>query len=186
MPYAPRMQVFFRSRVEIERFLRELHLVSCPVCGVTGSFVRHGYVWGYVTPGKWGIRRWRIYCTPTRDGCAKAPSVCLAATLLRRYFTTAQLWAFIRELMRASSIKAAWERCEFRLPLDMAYRLVNRIRICQPILRTHPYSRSPPPEEECAGSTLQQVFTHLRSAFGDDAVVSTYQQKLQKDFLAIA
>ena len=186
MPYAPRMQVFFGSRLENERFLRGLHLQSCPVCGATESFVRHGYVWGYVTPGQWGIRRWRIHCKRARGGCGKAPSVCLAATLLRRYFTAVQLWAFIRELVRAPSVKAAWERCDFRLPLDMAYRLAKRLRICQPILRTHLCSRAPPPEGECAGSTLQQVFMHLRSAFGDDAAASTYQQMLQRDFLAIA
>lgn len=180
------MRVFYRSRSDIEEFLRALHQVSCPVCGGTGTFVRYGYVWGYVTPGQWGIRRWRIHCKRARGGCTKTPSVCLASTLLRRYFTAAQLWAFIQELMCAPSIKAAWERCAFHLPVDMAYRLVRRLRLCQPILRTHLSSRAPPPEEECAGSTLQQVFIHLRSAFSDDAAVSTYQQMLQRDFLAIA
>lgn len=180
------MQVFFECRAHLDAYLDRLHLLSCVRCGRTGAFVRHGYIRGYVSPEQRGVRAWRVYCKPERGGCGCAPSIRLAGSLLRRCFSTAELWAFIRELCQAPSTKSAWEKSGIRMPLDIAYRLVKRLHLCRPVLRTCLCSRGPPPREKCEGSALQQVAEHLRSALGDERTISAYQQLLQKDFLAIA
>jgi hypothetical protein len=72
------------------------------------------------------------------------------------------------------------------MPLDMAYRLVTRLGLCQSVLRTQLCSRAPPPKLTGQGCGLLQVYEHLRSTFGDKNAVSHYQKMQQKDFLAKA
>lgn len=180
------MRTFFECRSEIVTFLNQLHLLICPFCGASGSFVRHGFIRGYVSPNQRGIRAWRILCKRARGGCGRAPSVRLAENLMHRCVTATPLWSFLLALLQAPSVKAAWEACGSRLSLDTGYRLYKRLGLAQSILRTHLHSRAPPPKRRCAGSTLLQMIEHLQDTFGDACAISAYQQDLQKDFLAIA
>lgn len=86
--------------------------------------------------------------------------------------------------MRGDSIKAAWEYSGIRLHLENAYRIRHRLLLVQPVLRTRLCSRAPPPTKNTAGSPLLQVFDHLQAAFGTENPISTYQEVLQRDFLA--
>ena len=180
------MRTFFESRSEIETFLNQLHLLICPFCGARSTFVRHGFIHGYVSPEQRGIRAWRILCKRTRGGCGRAPSVRLAENLMHRCVTATALWSFLLALLQAPSVKAAWELCGIRLSLDTGYRLYKRLGLVQSVLRTCLHSRAPPPEATCAGSWFLQVIRHLKDAFGHSCAVNAYQQALQKDFLAIA
>ena len=179
------MRTFFESRCEIETFLNQLHLLVCPFCGATETFVRHGFIRGYISPVQRGIRAWRVHCKRKRGGCGRAPSVRLAENLMHRCLTATPLWSFLLALLQAPSVKAAWETCGIRLSLDTGYRLYKRLGLVQSILRTHLHSRAPP-KRKCAGSTLLQVVEHLQDTFGEPSAISAYQQDLQKDFLAIA
>ncbi len=183
------MRRFFESVEVIERFLDSLRDLICPFCGSRGTFVRHGFIWGAISPTEHGIRAWRIFCdpdSPRGKGCGRAPSVRLSTTLQRRCFSALGLGKFITALRRGQSIRAAWKDSGIGLSLRTAYRLYKRLNRCQSIWRTHLHSRAPPPRRKSAGSPLIEVFDHLKEAFGDVSAVRAYQENLQRDFLAIA
>jgi hypothetical protein len=181
------MQVFFRTRGEIERFLSDLSLLRCPSCGAAGTLIRHGFIRWVHSPKESGIRAWRIRCkkSPRRRGCGRTPSVRLGDSIPRRCFSAQQLWAFIRALLQERSIKRAWEHAGVPLSLDTGYRLYRRLSRCQSVLRTHLCARAPPPKAN-AGVPLFQVLTHLKEVFGRECPVGAYQETLQRNFLALA
>ena len=181
------MQVFFRNREEIELFLSHLSLLRCPSCGVVGTLIRHGFIRWFHSPEKTGIRAWRIRCkrSPRRRGCGRTPSLRLGDTLPRRCFSAQQLWAFIQALLRERSIKRAWERAGIPLSLDSGYRIHRHLCRCQSVLRTQLSARAPPPIVK-AGVPLLQVLVHLQEVFGRECPVRTYQETLQRNFLALA
>lgn len=188
-PYSAQMRMFFRTWKEIRIVLDNLAAMQCPFCGTSGCLVRHGFIRGFVSHDRRGIRARRVRCkkSPRRKGCSRSFSLRIAGTLPRRCFSAKGLWAFIQQLRQGKSIKAAWENSPIRMSLDTGYRLYKRLQLCQPILRSQLCCRSPPPsEKKSAGAPLLQVFDHLRKAFDGDCPVSAYQECFQKDFLAIA
>ena len=179
------MKRFFKTKKAIEQFLKRINTMTCPVCGAQGTFVRHGYIRGYVSVGEYGIRGWRIYCDPDSThgkGCGRAPSIWLSSTLLYRAFSAGQLCLFINALLSGLSVYSAWKENMAFVSLRTGYRLFHRLMKCQSILRTKLLSRSPPPKKKSAGSPLLQMFKHLQEAFGAE-FITEYQQKVQKDFL---
>ncbi len=179
------MKRFFKTKKAIEHFLKRINTMTCPVCGAQGTFVRHGYIRGYVSVSEYGIRGWRIYCDPdsTRgNGCGWAPSVWLSSTLLYRCFSAEQLCLFINALLSGLSVYSAWKEYMAFVSLRTGYRLFHRLIKCQSILRTELLSRSPPPEKKNAGLPLLQMFEHLQEAFGNK-FATKYQEIIQKDFL---
>lgn len=103
-----------------------------------------------------------------------------------RWFDAEELESFLRALMRARSVKAAWEATGIRMSLDSGYRLYRRLRLCLPVLRTRLCARAPPPTGAGGKSALRQAYEHLRSAFGDDGRICSYQLAFQTPFLAVA
>jgi len=181
-----RMQRFFENKGAIERFLKRLQKLTCPLCGATGTFVRHGFIRGSVSETEYGIRGWRIFCdpdSPRGTGCGWGPGLWLSSTLLRRCFTAEQLLLFILALCAGLSVRASWKRSGIALSLRTGYRLHKRLNLCQSVLRVCLHSRSPPPKRESASSPLLQVFDHLQETVGS---VTAYQEDLQRDFLALA
>lgn len=182
-----RMQRYFSNKGAVDRFLSERMQKVCPRCGATGTFVRHGYIRGAVSPTEYGIRGWRIFCdpdSPHAQGCGWAPALWLSRTLLHRCFTAEQLLVFIFALIAGLSVRAAWRRSGIKLSLVTAYRLRKRLDRCQSVLRTHLSSRDPPAKgTESAGTPLLQVLTLLQKTLGS---VAAYQEELQRDFLAVA
>jgi hypothetical protein len=181
------MQVFFRTRAELEAFLDHLPSLRCPFCGAVGNVVRHGYIRWFRSPEENGIRAWRIRCkkSPRHRGCGRAPSIRLGDCIPRRCFDAKQLWAFIQALLRARSIKAAWEQAGIAMSLDTGYRLYRHLDRCQSVLRTHLCARAPPPKAK-TGVPLFQVFAHLKEAFGNKNPIQSYQEHFQRSVLAIA
>ena len=182
------MRIFFRTQEEIEGFLDQLPSLICPFCGAVGVVIRHGFIRWSDSPEQCGIRAWRLRCkkSPERNGCGATWSVRLGDSLLRRAFSAQQLWAFLAELMKACSIKQAWERANFPLSLESGYRLYRRLCRCQCVLRTHLFARAPPPEGR-TGVPLFQVFQHLKEAFAlATCHISAYQVHFQRSFLATA
>ena len=179
------MQRFFKNKNQLERFFRRMRFRVCEHCGATGTFVRHGYIRGAVSPTEHGIRGWRVFCdpdSPRGKGCGWGPGLWLSFTLLRRCFTSEQLLLFILALCEGMSVRAAWRKCGIALSLRTGYRLHQLLELCQSILRTRMCSRSPP-VKECASSPLLQVLTHLQEGVSS---VSGYQEEFQSDFLALA
>jgi hypothetical protein len=181
------MQVFFRSKTEIEAFLDRLPSVHCPACGAVGTMVRHGFIRWFRSPEENGIRAWRIRCkkSPRRSGCGRTTSIRLGNCIPRRCLDSKQLWAFIRALLKARSIKAAWERAKIPMSLDTGYRIYRHLQKCQSVLRTHLSARAPPPKTKTA-VPLFQVFAHLKEEFGNGNPIRTYQEHFQRSFLAVA
>ena len=181
-----RMQRFFENKGAIERFLKRLQKLTCPLCGATGTFVRHGFIRGSVSETEYGIRGWRIFCdpdSPQGTGCGWGPGLWLSSTLLRRCFTSEQLLLFILALCEGLSVYAAWRKSSIALSMRTGYRLHERLHLCQSVLRTSLCSRAPPPQrKKGASSPLLQVFDHLQETSGS---VTTYQEDLQRDFLAL-
>lgn len=181
------MQVFFKTKAEIELFLSRLPFLSCPYCGASGTLVRHGYIRWFKSPEECGIRAWRFRCkkSPRRRGCGRAPSIRLWSSIPRRCFDAKQLWAFIQALQQSRSIKAAWEHSGIPITLDTGYRLYRHLCRCQSVLRTHMCARAPPPKAK-TGVPLFQVFAHLKEAFGSGSPIQSYQEAFQRSFLATA
>jgi len=184
------MQVFFTTEKEIGSFMSKLAGLCCPVCGATGTLVRHGYIRWRKGRKENSIRAWRIRCKgrTRRPGCGHAPSVRLGNTLPRRYFCADELSSFIRELLDARSIKNAWEAVTFLkgfpTSLSNTYKLVRRLTLCQTVLRTQLSSRGPPPKMK-AGVPLLHVLAHLKEVFSGTSPVTAYQLSFQRDFLAV-
>ena len=104
------MNLFFESWADIKAFLNRLVAMRCPFCGASGSLVRHGFIYGYVDDrciDQSGIRARRIRCHPRKGGCGAAPSLRPGDRLFRYCFSTKLAWAFLRELLRGRSVKAA-------------------------------------------------------------------------------
>lgn len=181
IPYAFDVRGFFNTEVELHAYRDAIRDVRCPRCGAY-ALRKHGYGRGYVSPGEYGIRWWRVYCKPERGGCGHTPKLGLASTLIRYCLPGPMLWVFIGLLMLGCSIKSAWEQCCTGLSLDTGYRFFHRIERCQPILRTWLSARAPPPE--CEGAHLLKTLMHLQKVFGEDDAVSNYQITLQRSFLA--
>jgi len=180
-----RMQRFFRDRGELAQFFSRLPMQVCPRCGGVGTFVRHGYIRGAVSPTEYGIRGWRVFCDPDSPrgrGCNWAPGLWLSSTLLHRCFTSEQLLLFILALCSGLSVRAAWRDSAIPLSPRTSYRLHKRLTLCQSVLRTHLCSRGPPPKEESAATPLLQALAHLQATSGS---VRAYQEDLQRDFLAL-
>jgi hypothetical protein len=92
--------------------------------------------------------------------------------------------SFIQRLMQGLGIGAAWTR-SVTLPVRCGYRLHKRLQLIQSVLRTHLYSRAPPPTQKKADSPLYEVFDHLKEAFDNSCAVSAYQETLQREFLGL-
>lgn len=181
------MRFFFRTWRDIRIVIANLSAMNCPKCGMAGTLILHGFLRGFLSPKRRGIRGRRVRCKKSkrRKGCGVTFSLKLAATLPRRCFRARGLWAFIQRLRDGMSVKAAWEQCGIRLSLDTGYALYKRLQLCQPVLRTQLCSRSPPPKEGSgAASPLLKVFDHLQVVFGDESTVTAFQEALQRDFLA--
>lgn len=181
------MQVFFRSKAELEAFLDHLPSLRCPSCRAEGTLVRHGYIRWFRSPEENGIRAWRVRCkkSPRRHGCGKATSIRLGDCIPRRCFDAKQLWAFVQALLKARSIKSAWEQAGIPMSLDTGYRLYRRLVRCQSVLRTQLCARAPPPKVK-TGVPLFQVFAHLKEAFGNSNPIRAYQEHFQRSVLALA
>ena len=182
------MRFFFRNWKEIKLVCGNLSAMQCPECGATGCLIRHGYVRGYVSPDRRGIRSQRIRCkkSPKRNGCGVSRSLKPSTTLPRRCFNAKDLWRFIEQLRQGRSIKSAWEQAAVRLSLDTGYQIHKQLCLCQSVLRTRLSSRGPPPETKSAGLPIFQVFDHLKGAFGSQCPVSEYQIAFQRSFLTLA
>ena len=183
------MRFFFRNWKDVGLVLDSLAAIQCPLCGASGTLIRHGFNRGYLTPRRRGIRSRRVRCkkSPRRNGCTHTFCLKIGKTLPRRCFRAKGLCTFIQRLREGRSIKAAWERCGIRLSLDTGYRLYRRLLLCLPVLRTRLCNRSPPPKGgEGAGSALLQTYEHLERLFGDACAVKAFQEALQRDFLAIS
>jgi hypothetical protein len=179
---------FFKNVKDIERFLGQLQGEICPFCGAR-ALVRHGYVWGAISPGEYGIRAWRIFCdpdSPRGNGCGRAPSIRLSETLSRRCFSANALWMFIQGLRQNMSVRAAWRYSRIALSMRSGYRLFRRLGLCLSVLRTHLHGRAPPLKTKNADSPLFETFDHLEERLGNVQAISAYQEILQRDFLAIS
>ena len=182
------MCVFFRTAEEIEIFLDQLPSLVCPFCGAVEVVIRYGTIRWSHSPERCGIRAWRVRCkkSPHRNGCGVTWSIRLGDSLLRRSFSAQQLWAFLSELLKARSIKQAWERAKIPLSLDSGYRLYRHLCRCQSVLRTQLCARAPPPAGR-TGVPLFQVFHHLKEAFAAATCqICAYQVHFQRSFLATA
>jgi hypothetical protein len=106
--YAWAMRIFFEGWDEIDAFLERLAAMRCPACGASGTFARHGFVYGHLDDrGAWGVRARRIRCRPKKGGCGKTWSLRPGARLFRFCFGTQQAWNFLREVLAGRSVKAA-------------------------------------------------------------------------------
>ena len=181
------MRFFFRNWRDVEIVFRNLVAMQCPFCGVSGTLIGHGFNRGFVAHNCRGVRSRRIRCKKSRrrNGCGITFAIRPADTLPRRCFSAKGLMSFIERLRQGKSVKRSWEQCGIPLTLDTGYRLYRRLLLCMPVLRTHLCSRAPP-HRNGEGSAFSRTFDHLEKVFGDKCAVSTYQETLQRDFLAIA
>jgi len=102
------MKCFFESWSGIDDFLDRLTAMRCPACGASGSFGRHGFIYGYLDDrGGYGMRARRIRCRPELGGCGRTQSLRPGERLFRYCFGTRQAWSFLKALLRGRSIKAA-------------------------------------------------------------------------------
>ena len=183
------MQRYFKNIVAVERFLGSIKMQVCPVCGARQTFVRHGFTRGMVSPSKYGVRGWRVFCDPDSPygrGCGYSPTVWLNDRLLRRCFTADQLQLFLMNIANGMSVYSTWKNCFSFVSLRTAYRLNQRLHMCVSIWRTHLLSRAPPPlGKNSAYPVLQHVFDHLQNTFSFHDAIKAYQEDVQRHFLSL-
>lgn len=177
------MQIFFRTIADIKTFRSHLHMVTCPECRRTGTMIRYGYIYEYARDGSRSIRRWRVRCSESRNGCRYTPSVALSETIPHHCFSASALWRFILALKNSRSVLAAWNTAQIGNTVDTGYRTYKRLLLCQSRLRTNLMSRAPPPESKEMSAPLFQVFDHLKENFGKNNPISKYQEYFQESLL---
>ncbi len=102
------MNCFFENWSEIDGFLDRLAVMRCPACGASGSFGRHGFIYGHLDErGSYGVRARRIRCRPKRGGCGCTWSLRPGDRLFRYCFGTRKAWAFLKGILSGRSVKAA-------------------------------------------------------------------------------
>jgi len=170
---------------EVDAFRDRLVSIRCPFCGASGSLGKHGSYEGYIDDlGTRGVRGKRVRCRRVRGGCGISWSIRLGDRLFRHCFSTKQLWSFLQELLAGRSVKSAWEVSGIGLSVEAAYRIVKRLKLLLPVLRSRLFGRDPP-ANKCAGSPLLQMLAHLRELFGDSDPICGFQRAFQIHFFNV-
>jgi len=169
---------FLQSLSDIQAFLQQLSAWPCIFCQRAGALRRHGFIRGYISPSRRGIRAWRVFCKPRHGGCGRSFSIRRSTSLVFCCFSSKQLSLFIHALLDSPSIKAAWEASNFPLSLDSAYRIVHSLKRLLPVLRSRLFARGPPQSKK-ATSPLFEFLAVLNQHYGVVDPVAAFQFEFQ-------
>jgi hypothetical protein len=178
---------FAADEAALEEALRTAKLRSCPGCGLTGTLVGHGYLYGYAErEGGRVVRGRRFLCSNRfrRPGCGRTFSVLLAYVLLGFVVRTPTLWSFLRAVVAGASRRAAWlAAAAGALSISTGYRLWKRLGRAQVGIRTW-LCRGYPPPASSVSLPMAQMVTHFEHVFPAHACPMTaFQSRWQRALL---
>jgi hypothetical protein len=182
---------FYRGEEDWGAIADRLKLTPCPHCKVTGTLIRHGFLYGFddTSPQRKTVRARRIFCSNRyrRPGCGRTFSVWIVDKIRRLSLTTRCLWRFLQQAV-AGSIAAAI-RATGSLRSDRTWQRVwKRFDRCQSTIRTALLGRGPPvppvPTESPRRPAAAQVLAHLQATFPhDDCPIAAFQQATRSFFI---
>ena len=121
---------FFCGAEEWQAIVERLKQTPCPHCKVTGTLIRHGFLYGFddTSPQRKTVRARRIFCSNrnNRPGCGRTFSVWLADKIRRLSLTAGALGRFLQLALTVGILAAgravyhrlsdrAWQRIWQRL-----------------------------------------------------------------------
>lgn len=179
---------FYRSEKDFRRFYFLLKQMPCPHCKEIGSLILHGYLYGYDEKvyGKRIIRGRRIFCSNRRrrKGCGRTFSL-LKSNMLKGFNIGAEsFWRFLRGIVKGRDKIQAFRHLRLSFSNTTVYRLWKRFSQCQSRIRTHLFTRHPPPKLLHVHSPAIQTILHLKSVFKrGPCPICAFQECFQMAFL---
>lgn len=140
---------------------------SCPHCKQCGFLRSHGYLRGYkeCSGNQQVIRARRIFCSNRHNlgGCGKTFPIYLQGFIPSIAITTASLLLFFHNLLQDKSIAKSSPFSDHSAKYP--YRLLKKIRLKIPEIRTLLNRIRPPPRILESNNPLIQSLLHLFEAF---------------------
>jgi hypothetical protein len=126
----------------------------------------------------------RAFCSDRgqRGGCGKTFAIFFSTVLPRHSLNTVLLWKLLLELLKGSSLKAAWESLRTAFSLAGAYRLVRALKRRLDGVRPRLCRKASPAASRQSDPLLQTV-EHLAQVFPQNAL-DAFQRHFQHPFLA--
>ena len=160
---------FYKNDPDFKKFHYQIKLIACPHCQITGCLILHGYLYGYDEKNSHQqiIRGHRIFCSNRnqRPGCGGTFSI-LASHILKNFtITTQSFWDFLVNILKGLNKFAAFSLLKLPFSTSSIYRLYQRIKLCQPHLRTLLLNKIPSPVDVPSPNPLIKTILHIKSAF---------------------
>lgn len=163
-------RVSFATEAELTNLLPTLRNQGCERCGRRGTFVGHGWAYGYRSDGAPGrVRGRRFLCTSRgrREGCGRTRTVLLPTCVPRFMARTTLLWSLLQALTKGQSVRAFWASSaatEVSLTLRTLHRLAVRLRRSLSLLNPRLTRLVEPPASRCR-DPIGGLLAHLEAAF---------------------
>ena len=171
-------RVSFANEAELASLLPALRNSRCHFCGRRGTWIGHGWAYGYGPDGTPGVVRGRrILCTNRgrRDGCGRTQTV-LLATMGRHFMaSTTLLWSLLEALASGESVRGFWASSTLAhgsLTLRTGHRLAVRLRQLLSLLNPRLVRLVDPPGSRCR-DPIGGLVAHLRAAFPQTKLAQT-------------
>jgi len=158
----------------------------CPHCRRKGALILHGFIYGYLLPGGKQKKAHRVFCSNRnrRPGCGRTFALRRATVIRKLAVTTEQLWKFIKNICKATPIKHALEIHPSQYSLSSIYRLHQRFKRRQHVIRTRLIEFAQPPPVNDSANPIRQTIEHLRTAFNNKPCpITAFQHHFQTAIL---
>lgn len=163
-------RVCFATEAELGALLPAFRSRRCHSCGRRGTWVGHGWAYGYRSDGTPGtVRGRRFLCTKRgrREGCGRTQMVLLTSVVRRFTVRTTFLWSLLQALAEGQSVRAFWTSsaaAEASLTLRTGHRLAVRLRRSLSLLNPRLGRLIEPPASSCR-DPIGGLLAHLQAAF---------------------
>lgn len=171
---------------QLNQYLEEIKITSCPHCGATGYLIGHGFLRGYSENAPTQvIRGRRFFCSNRyrKKGCGGTFSVLLGEVLKRFVVRANTLWIFLQGIADGFNKSSAWQKAQSGFSVQSGYRLWQRFHQAQSYVRTLLCRRGPPPFVD-SEQPIAQLMQHFKSVFDSNTCpFESFQVAFQQPLL---
>ena len=179
----PKDKKYCSSLDEADQYLETIKFVPCPHCAQMGFMIGHGFLKGFDADSSDEVNRGRrFFCSNrfNRSGCGRTSSLLLSSLMKGFCIGTHLLWNFLMLVASGASTKSSWEACKSSLPVENGYRLIKKLRMELPRLRTLLCRKESPPFCN-SDDPLSQLVLHLNCVFlSSECPLSAFQEGFQE------
>ena len=148
------------------QLLQQILSSPCPHCSKQGSLRRHGFLRGKDLRHPSTIKRGlRFFCSNrfNNNGCARTFSLFFDASIPRYSLSSQDLDEFLRKVLQASSIHAAWAQMKLPFSISSAYRWIKSLK--RNMARVRPLLHESQCKAHGSTSVLQETIRLLLKSF---------------------